>query len=51
MKLFVLSLFMLLTLSVSAQFSLEGKLRTLRPLTIKVTDLSGNDLAGNVPIA
>ena len=42
MKLFVLSLFMLLTLSVSAQFSLEGKLRTLRPLTIKVSDLAGN---------
>ncbi len=41
MKLLVSTLFMLLTLSVSAQFSLKGKLRTLRPLTIKVTDLAG----------
>lgn len=44
MKLFVSTLFMLLTFSVSAQFSLKGKLRTLRPLTIKVTDLSGNTI-------
>ncbi len=44
MKLLVSTLFMLLTLSVSAQFSLQGKLRTLRPLTIKVTDLAGNTI-------
>lgn len=42
MKLLVSSLLILLTLSVSAQFSLQGKLRTLRPLIIKVSDLVGN---------
>lgn len=44
MKLLVSTLFILLTLSVSAQFSLQGKLRTLRPLTIKVTDLAGKTI-------
>ena len=44
MKLFVSTLLVLLTLSVSAQFSLQGKLRTLRPLTIKVIDLAGNTI-------
>ena len=44
MKLLISILFTLLTLSVSAQFSLKGKLRTLRPLTIKVTDLAGNTI-------
>lgn len=33
---------MFITLNVSAQFSLKGELRTLRPLTIRVCDLDGN---------
>lgn len=44
MKLFISILFIFMTFSVSAQFSLQGKLRTLRPLTIKVTDLAGNTI-------
>ena len=44
MRLLISILFICVTLSVSAQFSLQGKLRTLRPLTIKVTDLVGNTI-------
>ncbi len=44
MKLLVLSLFVFFTVSVSAQFSLSGKLRTLHPLAIKVCDLAGNTI-------
>lgn len=44
MKWCILILFAFMTFSVSAQFSLQGKLRTLRPLIIKVTDLAGNTI-------
>lgn len=45
MKLSIVIVFILLSCSVSAQFSLRGKLRTLRPLTIKISDLAGNTIA------
>lgn len=41
MRLLIITFILLSTLSVSAQFSLQGKLRTLHPLTIKVCDLKG----------
>lgn len=44
MRLSIAIVFILLSCSVSAQFSLRGKLRTLRPLTIKITDLAGNTI-------
>lgn len=44
MKFSIVVLFLLLASSVSAQFSLRGKLRTLRPVTIKVMDLAGNTI-------
>lgn len=45
MKFFVIIFFILLASSVSAQFSLKGKLRTLSPVSVKVTDLAGNVIA------
>lgn len=43
MKLFIILISLIgATLNASAQFSLSGKLRTLRPLTIRVCDLEGN---------
>ena len=45
MKFFIIIFFVLLVNSVSAQFSLQGKLRTLSPVSIKVTDLAGNVIA------
>lgn len=40
-KLYLVGIFVLLSLSVSAQFSISGKLRTLKPTILKVEDLNG----------
>ena len=44
MKTLIFCVSLLLSYPLSAQFSLQGKLRTLRPVTIKVTDLAGKTI-------
>lgn len=40
-KVYIILLFTVLSFSVSAQFSISGKLRTLKPMSLTVEDLSG----------
>lgn len=43
-KLLLLTLFLLIGVSASAQFSVSGKLRTLRPLTLKISSFDGKEI-------
>lgn len=44
MRTFIFCVSLLFSLTASAQFFLQGKLRTLHPVKIKVTDLAGNTI-------